>query len=587
MMYEVTFIREGKTIQAERGTTLLQAQILAGLKPDAPCGGQGTCGKCLVRIPENPDAGIVKACQTKITGPVSVDTLIREKEHAILAEGLTRPVPLKPALHLARIEIPPVKPGDNLSDWYRLKSALAQASGEDMANLEPDLQTASCLYQMLKENTVWYAAFTKDRLFDLRKEPFEGYLAAFDIGTTTVVGYLLDSRTGRVLAIESRMNPQSQYGADVIMRSNYALEHGLDSLSACIREAIRQILKALASQASIDSRDIFQMCVVGNTCMHHLFLGISPGALVHAPYNPAISQLLCLNASDYDMPVHPRAQLILLPNIAGFVGADTMGCLLCIRPDRKEEITLMIDIGTNGEMVLGSRQRLAACSTAAGPAFEGAKIECGMRGAAGAVDHVEYQNGVWSYTTVNNEKPAGLCGSGLIDLIAALRKADIIDDSGKMTSQEDNPAVFTLVPAEEGAEGKPVYLTQKDVREVQLAKAAIAAGICLLEEELGITEEDIAQVCIAGAFGNYMNPHSACDIGLIPLSLKEKIIPIGNAAGEGAKIALLNRDELEDSKKMAEEISFVELAASPKFQDCFVDELEFPALEYEGGLLHD
>lgn len=579
MMYEIKFIREEKSIQVEQDTTLLQAQILAGLKPDAPCGGQGTCGKCLVRVMDGPVTGVVKACQTKVTGPMSVDTLIREKEHSILAEGLSRPVPLKPSLHIAKVQVKPIKPGDNTSDWGRLKTALEEACQESMENLEPDLRMSSNLYEMLKESDTWYAAFTKDRVYDLRRKPFRGYLAAFDIGTTTVVGYLLDSKNGSVLAVDSRMNPQSQYGADVIMRSNYALEHGTQALSSCIRETLRQILSTLAEKASVKSEDIFQMCVVGNTCMHHLFLDISPGALVHSPYNPAISQLLCLNASDYQMPVNPRAHLILLPDIAGFVGADTMGCLLCVRPDMNEEITLMIDIGTNGEMVLGNSRKLAACSTAAGPAFEGAKIECGMRGAAGAVDHVEYTDGTWKYTTVGNEPPAGLCGSGLIDLIAALRKAEIIDDSGKMEAPGDNPAVFTLVPARESANGNPVYLSQKDVREVQLAKAAIAAGVCLLEKELGIEEEDIDRVCIAGAFGNYMDPDKACDIGLIPGSLRKKIVPIGNAAGEGAKIALLNQDELSYSQTLAKEISFVELAASPEFQDCFVDELEFPALD--------
>ena len=373
------------------------------------------------------------------------------------------------------------------------------------------------------------------------------------------------------------MNPQAQYGADVIMRANYALENGTENLSSCIRQTVQTILDTLAEKSGISTGCIYQTCIVGNTCMHHLFLGISPGALVHAPYNPAISQLLFLKASEYDLHIHPKGQLILLPDVAGFVGADTMGCLLCIRPDQQEEISLMIDIGTNGEMVLGNKDRLAACSTAAGPAFEGAKIECGMRGASGAVDHVEYREGTWNYTTVGSEKAIGICGSGLIDLIACLRKAGIIDESGKLLT-EDGTASFTLVAAEESGNGSPVYLSQKDVREVQLAKAAIAAGIQLLQKELGITTDQIAHVYIAGAFGNYMNPKSACDIGLIPICLKERIVPVGNAAGEGSKIALINREELFYSDILAKEISFVELAASPEFQDCFVDELEFPEL---------
>ena len=575
--HEVTFIREGKSILAEEGTTVLQAQRQAGLDPDAPCGGQGTCGKCMVHVTSGPVTGILKACQTKITGDMTVDTLVREKEHAILAEGFSRPVPLHPLLRFGRIHIRKVKPGDNLSDWDRLKLALEESFGESMEHLRPDLETASGLYEMLKETDTWYAAVSGDTLLDLQKEPIKGYLAAFDIGTTTVVGYLMDARTGRVLAVESSMNPQAQYGADVIMRANYALENGTENLSSCIRQTVQTILDTLAEKSGISTDCIYQTCIVGNTCMHHLFLGISPGALVHAPYNPAISQLLFLKASEYDLHIHPKGQLILLPDVAGFVGADTMGCLLCIRPDQQEEISLMIDIGTNGEMVLGNKDRLAACSTAAGPAFEGAKIECGMRGASGAVDHVEYCEGTWNYTTVGSEKAIGICGSGLIDLIACLRKAGIIDESGKLLT-EDGTASFTLVAAEESGNGSPVYLSQKDVREVQLAKAAIAAGIQLLQKELGITTDQIAHVYIAGAFGNYMNPKSACDIGLIPICLKERIVPVGNAAGEGSKIALINREELFYSDILAKEISFVELAASPEFQDCFVDELEFPEL---------
>lgn len=430
--HEVTFIREGKSILAEEGTTVLQAQRQAGLDPDAPCGGQGTCGKCMVHVTKGPVTGVLKACQTKITGDMTVDTLVREKEHAILAEGFSRPVPLHPLLRFGKIHIRKVKPGDNLSDWDRLKLALEETFKESMEHLRPDLEIASGLYEMLKETDTWYAAVSHDTLLDLRKEPVKGYLAAFDIGTTTVVGYLMDARTGRVLAVESSMNPQAQYGADVIMRANYALENGTENLSACIRQTVQSILDSLAQKAGIHTDSIYQTCIVGNTCMHHLFLGISPGALVHAPYNPAISQLLFLDAASYDLRIHPRGQLILLPDVAGFVGADTMGCLLCIRPDQQEDISLMIDIGTNGEMVLGNKDRLAACSTAAGPAFEGAKIECGMRGASGAVDHVEYRDGTWSYTTVGGEKAIGICGSGLIDLIACLRKAGIIDESGKL-----------------------------------------------------------------------------------------------------------------------------------------------------------
>lgn len=313
--------------------------------------------------------------------------------------------------------------------------------------------------------------------------------------------------------------------------------------------------------------------------MHHLFLGISPASLVHAPYTPAVSERLVLNAGDYGLAVQERAELIMLSDIAGYVGADTCGCLLAIRQDQQEEISLMIDIGTNGEMVLGNRERMVTCSTAAGPAFEGAKIECGMRGAAGAVDHVKYEDGKWNYTTVGNKPAVGLCGSGLIDLVAGLLDAGMLDENGVLRSGQEKQGIFILVPPERGGNERGVYLTQKDIGEVQLAKAAIAAGIQMLMERLGITEDDICSVYIAGAFGNYMDPVSAGKIGLLPATLVKKVKPVGNAAGEGAKIALVNEKEMLEMDELVRKIDFVELAASADFQDYFIDELGFEMSE--------
>ena len=572
MTYKISFIREQVEIEAAEGITLLEAEIQAGLCPDAPCGGQGKCGKCLVKA----NGEVVKACTTKVTGDVAVDTLIRKQKAAILTEGLSRPIPYRPGVHVQRIEMPKADPGDNRSDWARMIDLVGEACGETLPAMRPNLRLASSLYQRMQEGPVWYVIYTEDEILDLKADYPIMYMAAFDIGTTTVVGYLIDVADGQVKAIESMMNPQAQYGADVIMRANYALEHGGEVLSSCIRKAIDALLAKLAKDVKAEKEDIYQVSIVGNTCMHHLFLGINPGSLVHAPYNPAISERLTLKAAEYGLHIHPEAQLMMLPDIAGYVGADTCGCLLAIRQDLKEEMSLMIDIGTNGEMVMGNKDKMATCSTAAGPAFEGAKIECGMRGASGAVDHVAYKDGTWTYTTVNGKPAIGLCGSGLIDLVAELYRAGLIDEMGHLESGQENDSIFMLVPPEEAGNETGVYLTQKDVREVQLAKAAIAAGIQLLMQELGIEEEDLAHVYIAGAFGNYMNPSSAAAIGMIPLSLEARVVPVGNAAGEGAKIALLNREELALTDSLVKDITFLELAASPEFQDIFVDELAFP-----------
>ncbi len=570
----VKFVRGDIEVEVEAGTSVLEAEIKAGLRPDAPCGGLGKCGKCLVKI----NGEVVKACQVRIGEGETcvVETLDRAGSEKILTDGFNREVVFEPGLRMAQVKLEKANPGEKRSDWQRLLDALAEKDiGVKPGQLEADLKLAGELYGMRRDSDDWYVIYSRRRILEMRKEAGRRCLAAFDIGTTTIAGYLLDGEDGRTLAVESRMNPQAQYGADVIMRANYALEHGTDVLSQCIRETVNEMLGVLAKESGISREDIFQVCIVGNTCMHHLFLGISPASLVHAPYTPAVSERLVLNAGDYGLNVQGKAELIMLPDIAGYVGADTCGCVLAVRQDLKEEISLMIDIGTNGEMVLGNRTRLVTCSTAAGPAFEGAKIECGMRGAAGAVDHVKFENGKWSYTTVGNKPAVGLCGSGLIDLVAGLLDAGMLDENGVLSSGQENQSVFMLVSPEKAGNERGVYLTQKDIGEVQLAKAAIAAGIQMLMEQLGITEDEISSVYIAGAFGNYMDPVSAGRIGLLPETLAEKVKPVGNAAGEGAKIALINEKEMLEMDELVRRIDFVELAASAEFQDYFIDELGF------------
>lgn len=389
------------------------------------------------------------------------------------------------------------------------------------------------------------------------------YALAFDLGTTTVVGYLMDGVSGKLLSKTSCMNPQAQFGADVISRIQYAMEGNATELSHCIRGALSDLTIAAAKQAGISPEEITVASIVGNTAMHHLLLEIDPKPLTVPPYMPSVSHALSLPAAGL-LPISPDGTVRILPNIAGFVGADTVGCLLTTRLDTLEDLTLMIDIGTNGEMVLGNKDRRIACSTAAGPAFEGAKIECGMRGAPGAIDHVTVSEGTLHFHVIGDGKATGLCGSGLLDLISALLQTGEISESGRM----ENGDVYQI-------DDTSVYLTQKDVREVQLAKAAIRAGIELMCRAMKVKVEDIRQVLLAGAFGNYLNPQSACAIGMIPPVLRDRISPIGNAAGEGARLAVLNADEFTYSKKLAAETEFLELASMPEFNDCYVDCLCF------------
>ena len=337
------------------------------------------------------------------------------------------------------------------------------------------------------------------------------------------------------------------------------LDGGREEMQHCILAALDSLTRQAAQKAAIASEDITCTAIVGNTAMHHLLLGIDPRPLVTPPYMPKERAERVMGAK----PLLPTAGNVrILPNIAGFVGGDTVGCLVASRFDRREALTLLIDIGTNGEMVLGDRKRAVACSTAAGPAFEGAKISCGMRGAEGAVDHVFQTDGQVSYHVIGDVPPKGLCGSGLLDLIAVLLETGEIDEMGRLEHGD-----YRLC--------ENVVLTQKDVREVQLAKAAIRAGIELMAKHLDVEIEAISQVLLAGAFGNYLDPASACRIGMIPPRLVEKIQPIGNAAGEGAKLCSLSKAEFAYAAKLAEETEFLELAALPEFQDCYVDCLTF------------
>ena len=595
--YKVKFLPQNVEIMVEEGTNLLEAQIQAGLRPDAPCGGKGTCGKCLVNITECAEdvpVGVQKACTTKVTGPMTVN-LQSGGGHSILLEGVQRNIKIASAIRSVNVTVPKCELGGNLSDWKRLKMAAAEAAGLEETAIPANMKLVSNLYQILNDNGYSLnVVLCGNEILDLRPADDPVYVMAFDIGTTTIVGYLLNIATGEEAAVASMLNPQSQYGADVIERSNYAISEGVDKLSGLVHEALNELIEKAVKKAGISREEIYMISVVGNTCMHHLFAGVSPKALVHAPYNPTISEGLMLNASDVEINIFPQGKVMLLPNIAGFVGADTIGVLLATEFDTLEELSLVIDIGTNGEMVMGNKDRYIACSTAAGPAFEGAKISCGMRGAKGANDHVKWEDGKLVCSVIGGGKPVGICGSGLMDIVTFLLETGIMDEMGRMVDEdelekdealacapqiirlESGMKAFLLADASESGNGQPVYLSQKDIREVQLAKSAMAAGVALMADTLGVEIGDIKKVMIAGAFGNYMAPHSACGIGMIPGELEKRIVPIGNAAGEGAKIAALNFEEYKRCQRISENCEFLELATHPDFQDTFVDMMEFP-----------
>ncbi|MCR4434395.1 MAG: ASKHA domain-containing protein [Clostridiales bacterium] len=608
--YTVTFDPGNHQIAVPEGTTIKEAIVQAGLDFDFPCGGRGTCGKCRVTIhgkllnPTDKDKkylsekeiseGIRLACQTEIHDTLTVE-LSTGKRHNILMSSVERDVMIEPLVEKIYMEVDLPTLHDQKSDLKRLKEKLA-TKNRDFGSLEVKMPVLRDLPDTIREAQHKITVITDGKeVLGIEKGNTSDKMlgVAFDIGTTTIVGYLMDLHTGKELAVASSLNPQVKFGADVISRTTYANqnEDGIKMMQSAVLEALDKLIGETLEKSGASRDEVYAVTIVGNTCMHHLFLGLTPRYIAAIPFVPVVSEPVDLNAADLPLHINPAGRVFVLPNIAGFVGADTVGVVLAAEMDKSKDIKLAIDIGTNGEMVLGSAERLVSCSTAAGPAFEGAQISSGMRGAAGAIDHVHFGETL-TYSVIGNEKPQGICGSGLMDVIAGFVTIGLINKRGKLLSPDQftNPSAkafekhiirydganaFLLVPETETAHGRPIMITQNDITSLQLAKGAISAGIRILLEECGIAVSDIQEVLLAGAFGNYMDPHSACAIGLIPAELESRVKGIGNAAGTGSKLALLSRSEYKRSDVIASKIKYVELGAHKHFNSRFAEGMQF------------
>lgn len=597
LMPDIKFYPDNLTITVADGTLLIEAIRQAGLYIDAPCGGQGKCRKCQVTLLNRESPVTVLACHFIVTEDLTV-ALSPRTEAQILTDSSVPIAHLKEAqIKLLSAVIPCPAIGDCDSLCGRVSSVLEQLTGEPV---RIPLTTATTLYQQLEKlprlpvsdeypSGAWKGFFVlqADTLLAIREQPGNAYVLAYDLGTTTIVSYLLDAVSGKTVHISSTLNPQTVYGADVISRCEYAVSDPESRLTSSIQSAIAALAEEHIRALGIDSSDIFFAVLAGNTCMEHLLLGVSPDSLLHAPYLATIDQLICVPAASLTLPCQIGAQAAVLPCIAGFVGGDTIAVLLSLPQQTFDSLTLVLDIGTNGELILGKGDQLYTCSTAAGPAFEGARISCGMRGAPGAIDHVSVEDGKLKLHVIGDGIPTGICGSGLLDLVACLLDLGIISKRGRLEKPakwpdelketygvrfvtRNNVSALLLTDDENG-----IYLSQKDIREVQLAKAAIASGIELLCQEMKVSDTDISQVLLAGAFGTYLSPKSACRIGLIPEPLLERIRAIGNAAGEGAKLAACSRTVLEQSQHLAKQTHFVELATSRQFQETYLKKLNF------------
>lgn len=603
--YSVVFLPGKTTITADHKMTLKEVMHKAGLTFDFPCGGIGKCGKCRIRIvdgagrPKEQEAalldaddlerGIRLACLTEISEHMTVELVNDQNLHQILLLSLGRTALLEPHLKKQYVEMEKPTIADSRPDWQRVRESLAQQDNR-YHYARAHLDVLRTVPAMLRGASYRVTTVLHDR--EIRSleagDTTDTMLGmAFDIGTTTIVGYLMDLYTGRELSVASMLNPQTEFGADVISRINHSNKHenGLEELHAAVTGAVNTLIGEATDKAGVSRSDVYAVSVVGNTCMHHLFLGITPRYVGLAPYVSAISEPVVADPSDVRLTINPAGKVFILSNIAGFVGADTVAVLLATEMDQSETVKLIIDIGTNGEIALGSKDRLVACSAAAGPAFEGAQIRCGMRGAAGAIDHVTFGKEL-AISVIGDVAAQGICGSALLDTVAGLLENGLINEKGKFIEPEEitNPVGLELkkhLVKYNGMwafmlnEESSVMVTQKDIRELQLAKGAMAAGIGILMNTCGVTVNDIQEVLLAGAFGNYLNPHSACVIGLIPKELEHRIKTIGNAAGAGAKLALLSASEFKRASNLATSVEYVELGVHPQFMKLYAKAMYF------------
>jgi uncharacterized 2Fe-2S/4Fe-4S cluster protein (DUF4445 family) len=607
MPFEVDFQPVGRHVLVESGTTILDAAQKAGVGLSAICGGGGSCGACVVRLgsaaaitPPNAieqdelgeqalTEGYRLACQVQVLGPLRVeippDSLTAPQRTQV--EGEERPTEFAPAVTALNISLEPATQSDLRPDWERLADALVTAGALTRGKppQRPELHVLAALPDILRENE-WQTriCLRNEEIvnIDAPGSPLLGM--AVDIGTTKVAGYLVDLESGETLAMRGLMNPQIAYGEDVMARIAYVQGHddGLETLQRSIVGALNGLagdLCAIAAQegrTGLEPTHIVEAVVVGNTAMHHLFLGLPVRQLGLAPYVAAVATPLDIRAEDIGLAFAQGATVHLLPNIAGFVGADHVSMLLATDAyASSDKVVLRIDIGTNTEITLAANGRLIACSTASGPAFEGAHIRDGMRAAEGAIERVRVDDGKIEYQTINNASPVGICGSGILDAIAELKSAGVLNRRGAMDvanplvrETEDGLEVL-LAPAVLTRHGRDIVLNRKDVSEIQLSKGAMRAGIEILLSELNLKADDIDEFVIAGAFGSYIDVASAITIGMFPQLPMDRFRQVGNAAGIGAKLALMSTHQRELAAALARQVSYLELTNYPDFTNEF------------------
>jgi uncharacterized 2Fe-2S/4Fe-4S cluster protein (DUF4445 family) len=599
---EVAFRPFDRVTRVPEGTTVFNAAHWIGLPIESTCGGRGTCGKCKVQVLAGEvevapadrrwfsDAlladGWRLACEATLYADAEchVPALMRAPKAATM--GLSRFVLLEPNVHKVHLVLPEPSLEDARSDVERLRGGL-DAEGYGLLT---DLRALRHLPIALR--SAGYdvtAVLCGEHLVTVEPGDTTGisYGVAVDVGTTTVVATLMDLTSGAAAAVASNLNGQAPFGADVISRiaRTRMEETAAAELQRTVVETIDGLLTQVYAAAGVSSANVYEMVVAGNMTMLHLLLGVDAHAISVAPFIPAFREPLDLPAAALGVDIHPEGRIQILPSLGAYVGADIVAGIQATGLTREPELRLFVDVGTNGEIVLGNAERVLASAAPAGPTFEGGHVKHGMRAADGAIEGVVLDGGEVRLQVIGDVAPIGLCGSGLIDAVAQLRLAGLLDASGRLARREDvsdHPLAERLVE-EDGvrafALAESITLTQRDIRELQSAKGAIATGIASLMELMDVSAEDLEQVLLAGSFGTYIDPQSARVIGLVPPVPVERIVAAGNAAGEGAKMSLLSFREREMAFGLSRRVEYVELSGRPGFNEAFIGAVGFPDLE--------
>lgn len=605
-----------KTVEPDGVRTILELARDAGIPLPAACGGKKRCGRCRIIIeksytaPNPPSSreleilgedlirkGYRLACETVLSGDaiLHVPEEGQPRKQVILTSGTDYPyaTPVRPGIRSCYVEVPPPSLNAPEADQERLLSALQDRFGLKRLGMDPFVLRALPAALHFREKGVTAVVRDNKEIIAIKAgDPGPLLGMAFDVGTTTVVGYLMNLLDGKTLSVASDMNPQLPFGDDLISRISYCQQEpeGLKRLQSAIAQCLNALIVQAASEAHIRPAQILEMTMVGNSAMHHIFMGLDPGYLSMAPYAPVLKEAQDVKARDLGIHIGPSAYIHLLPIKAGFVGSDAIACVLATGMHKMRTMTLLLDLGTNGEVILGHRDRLLCCSTAAGPAFEGGHIRCGMRASAGAIERVRINPGTFetSIETIHHHPALGICGSGVISAVAEMIRAGIILGRGNFNGeipshrlrQGEDGWEFVLVRAEETGHGKDIVISQRDVSELQMAKSAIHAGATLMMELLG--DDQIQQVMLAGACGNYTDPFDAFTIGLFPGCASAEIVPVGNAAGHGACLALLDKAKRKEAGRIAGKLEYQELAAASRFDELFVSGMFFrSALDFQ------